>query len=75
VRTMKETERWVDYARGNVLCGRHDIVSRRFGRVSGLIVIPSIAVAGLRQVAFGELSVQGQPLEHRTEWQIQEVSV
>ncbi len=61
MRTMEETQHRVDYARGNALRGRHDIVRSGFGRMAGLVVIASVAITGLRQVALGEFSVQGQP--------------
>jgi hypothetical protein len=60
MRTMEETQHRVDYARGNALRGRHDIVRSGFGRMAGLIVIASVAITGLWQVAFGKFPVQGE---------------
>jgi hypothetical protein len=61
LRTMEETQHRVDYARGNALRGGHDIVRSGFGRMAGLVVIASVAITGLGQIALGEFPIQGPP--------------
>jgi len=62
MRTMEEMQHRVDYDWGNALRSScDDIVCLSFRGMADLVVIPSVAIAGLGHVSLGQLPVQGQP--------------
>ena len=62
MRTMEEMQHRVDYDWGNALRSScDDIVCLSFRGMADLVVIPSVAIAGLGHVSLGQLSVQDQP--------------